>query len=137
MNSYTANSLISNLSKPTGPSILYIILPLIIGCFIDIFFSQIMGSQYCSLNKNTEYSCVIYGIHILQWKRELIRFVIQLVVIIGGFFILQTYMPSYIPPFYTSLNGSIGLIMFLLIQTDFFIDFRRLCNGLVFALKHN
>ena len=137
MNSYSANSLISNFTKPANHSILYIILPLVIGCFIDIFFSQIIGSQYCSLTKNVEYSCVIYGVHILQWKRELIRFVVQLALIIGGFFLLQSYAPTYVSPFYTSINGSIGLIMFLLVQTDFFIDFRRLCNGLVFSLKHN
>ena len=128
--------LVSSGEKTSSVSLLYVILPLILGISLDILFTQIIGSQYCILNK-TEYTCTIHGIHITQWQREAIRFLLQLGLIMSVILILQNVYPSSVIPLYTSLNGVIGLLLMFISQTDLFSDFRRLCNGLVFSLKHN
>lgn len=136
MNSYSVNSIINDTQKTNSNNILYIIIPLILGISIDILFSQIMGSQYCSLNK-TEYICLIHGIQIQQWQRELLRFVLQVSLIMCAFVFLQQFTYSTISPMYTTLFGNIGLIFLFMVQGDLFSDFRRFCNGLVFSIKHN
>jgi hypothetical protein len=136
MNSYTTNSFITDSTKSNSPSLLYIILPLILGISIDIFFTQIMGTQFCSLNK-TEYTCNIHGIKLPQWQREAVRFIMQLGLIMSMFILLQKFSMTTIIPLYSSLFGVIGLLLLFIVQVDLFSDFRRLCNGFVFSLKHN
>ena len=136
MNSYSVNSILNDTQITNSNNILYIIIPLIIGISIDILFSQIMGSQYCSLNK-TEYICSLHGIRIQQWQRELMRFVLQLSLIMCAFIFLQHFTYSTISPMYSTLFGNIGLILLFMVQGDLFSDFRRFWNGLVFSIKHN
>jgi hypothetical protein len=136
MNSYSVNALLSQHNKTQSVSILYVFFPLFFGIIVDILFTQVMGSQFCSLNK-TEYKCIIHGIHVTQWQREIVRFVAQLGLIMSAILFVQYFSPSLVYPLYTSLFGIIGLILCFIVQTDLFIDFRRFFNGIVFSLKHN
>jgi len=137
MNSYTANAFISNVSKSSSsPSILYVFIPMIFGIAIDIIFTQVMGSQFCVLNK-TEYTCNIHGFKCEQWHREAVRFILQLGLIMCLLIVFQIYNNSLLYPMYNSLFGVIGLILMFIVQVDLFSDFRRLCNGFVFSIKHN
>lgn len=137
MNSYTATAFISNVSKSSSaPSILYVFVPMIFGIAVDILFTQVMGSQFCTLNK-TEYTCNIHGFKCEQWQREAVRFILQLGLIMCLLILFQTYNNSLVFPMYNSLFGVIGLILMFIVQVDLFSDFRRLCNGLVFSIKHN
>jgi hypothetical protein len=136
MNSYTVHSLISEGHKTQAPTLLYVIIPLVFGVCIDILFTQIMGSQFCSYDDN-EYKCNIHGIRTKQWQRETVRCILQFGLIMCALLLIQNTSPLLIIPIYTSLVGVTGIILLFLVQTDLFIDFRRLCNGLVFALKHN
>lgn len=137
MNSYTANAFISNVSKSSSsPSILYVFIPMIFGIAVDILFTQVMGSQFCALNK-TEYTCNIHGFKCEQWQREAVRFILQLGLIMCLLIVFQIYNNSLLYPMYNSLFGVIGLILMFIVQVDLFSDFRRLCNGFVFSIKHN
>jgi hypothetical protein len=136
MNSYSVNSMILDTQKQPYNNLLYIIIPLFFGIIIDILFSQIMGTQYCSLNK-TEYTCLIHGIRIEQWQREVVRFILQLSLILCALLLLHKFAGSTINHMYLSLFGNIGLILLFIVQVDLFSDFRRFCNGLVFSIKHN
>ena len=136
MNSYTTNSLISDAGKSSSPSFLYVIIPYLIGITIDIIFTQIMGSQYCSFDK-MQYTCNIHGIHSKQWQREVVRFVLQFGLIMSLLLILQKFSPLTAVPLYTTLFGVIGLVLLFMGQEDLLTDFRRLCNGFVFLIKHN
>ena len=136
MNSYTTNSFIADNGKSHYPSFLYVILPFVFGISLDIIFTQVMGTQFCSLDK-TEYTCNIHGVHVKQWQREAFRFFIQLSLIMCVLLLIQRLSHSTIFPLYNSLFGVIGLILMFVVQVDLFSDFRRLCNGFVFSLKHN
>jgi len=136
MNGYIVNSIISNSQNSGEISILYIIVPVILGVVIDLFFSQNIGSQFCTLNK-TEYICVIHGFHIQQWQREAVRFIFQLGLIMCAFMLLHKINSALITPIFSSLFGLSGLIMFFIVQPDLFSDFRRFFNGLIFSIKHN
>jgi len=135
MNIYTTNSLFDGF-KSSSVSVLYAILPLFIGAIIDITFTQHLGTQFC-LIKETDYVCTIHGIEIKQWQRELGRLILQLGLIMCAFVLLQNYNSALMTPMYTSLFGSIGLVLFFASQQDVFSDFRRLCNGIVFRAKYN
>jgi hypothetical protein len=136
MNSYSANSLFNEGNKTSSVSLLYVVIPLFIGATIDILFTQTLGTQFCSLNK-TEYICNIYGLEIKQWQRETVRLVTQFGLIMCCIILLQNYNNKILHPLYSTLLGISGLIMFFISQQDFFSDFRRLCNGIVFTVKHN
>jgi len=136
MNSYTTNSFIADNGKSQSPSFLYIILPFVFGIILDVVFTQVMGSQFCSFDK-TEYTCNIHGVHVQQWQREAVRFFIQLSLIMCVLLLIQRLSPSTVIPLYNSLFGVIGLILMFVIQVDLFSDFRRLCNGFVFSIKYN
>lgn len=136
MNSYTTNSLINDNGKSHSPSFLYIILPFIFGVTIDIIFTQLMGTQFCSFDK-TEYTCSIHGVQVEQWQREAVRSILQLSLIMCVLLLIQRFSHSTVFPLYNSLFGIIGLILMFVAQVDLFSDFRRLCNGFVFSLKHN
>ena len=130
------NSMIMNSQKTTSTSILYIIIPLLLGVIIDILFSQIMGSQYCSLNK-FEYVCSMHGFHMQQWQREVLRVSLQFGLILCAYILIENLNYSLIVPIYSSIFGLTGLILFFVVQSDLFSDFRRFFNGLVFSIKHN
>jgi hypothetical protein len=136
MNSYTTNSFIADNGKSHSTSFLYIILPFLFGISIDIIFTQVMGTQFCSFDK-TEYTCSMYGVSIEQWQREAMRFTLQLGLIMCVLLLIQRFSHSTVFPLYNSLFGVIGLIFMFVAQVDLFSDFRRLCNGFVFSLKHN
>jgi hypothetical protein len=136
MNSYTTNSFIADNGKSHSPSFLYIIIPFVFGIAVDILFTQHLGTQFCSFDK-TEYSCSIHGISIEQWQREAMRFILQLSLIMCVLLSIQRFSHTTVFPLYNSLFGIIGLILMFVAQVDLFSDFRRLCNGLVFSLKHN
>lgn len=136
MNSYTTNSLMNDNGKSHSTSFLYIILPFVFGVTIDIIFSQLMGTQFCSFDK-TEYTCSIHGVQVEQWQREAVRFILQLSLIMCVLLLIQRFSHSTVFPLYNSLFGIIGLILMFVAQVDLFSDFRRLCNGFVFSLKHN
>jgi hypothetical protein len=116
-------------------SIFLIIVPLVAGGAIDLAFTQVMGSQYCSFNK-TAYTCVINQIHIQEWVRALVRIILQLSLILCAFILLERNRFSIMNSMYTSLFGIIGLNLFFEVQPDLFSDFRRFFNGLVFSLKY-
>lgn len=136
MNSYTTNLLIADGGKSSSPSFLYLIIPYLLGITIDIIFSQIMGSQYCSFDK-MQYTCNIHGVHAQQWQREVVRFILQFGLIMSLLLILQKFSPLTAVPLYTTLFGVIGLVLLFIGQEDLLTDFRRLCNGVVFLIKHN
>jgi hypothetical protein len=135
MNSYSAGALFLENGK-TQPSLLYVFIPLLIGSFIDIFFTQIMGIQFCLLN-NGEYTCKINDIQMPQWVRISVRCSLQLGLIMCTFLFLTNSFYSIVKPFNTSLFGLTGLIIFWFSQPDLFTDFRRLFNGSIFAIKYN
>lgn len=135
MNGHIINSTILE-SQINYSSIFLIIVPLVAGGVIDIAFTQIMGSQYCSFNK-TAYSCVINQIQIQEWVRALARIILQLGLILTVFVLLERNSFSIMNSMYTSLFGILGLNLFFTVQPDLFSDFRRFFNGLVFSLKHN
>ena len=136
MNGFIVNSIITESQKNVETSLLYIIIPVIIGVTIDLIFSQNMGTQFCSLNK-TEYICVIYGIQLQQWLRELLRFIFQFGLILCALILLHKFNHSLMAHMCSSFVGLIGLILFFIVQPDLFSDFRRFFNGLVFSIKHN
>jgi hypothetical protein len=135
MNSYSTNSFFNEGFKTSSVSLLYVIIPLFIGTAIDILFTQILGLQFCSLNK-TEYVCNIHGLEIKQWQREAVRLFVQFGLIMCAFILLQNYNSKITTPLYSSLLGVTGLVLFFITQQDLFSDFRRLCNGIVFTVKH-
>lgn len=133
MNTY---SLITDTGKSSSVSFLYIIVPFIVAICVDIFFTQVMGSQYCYFN-NIEYHCNIHGINAKQWQRETVRSILQFSLIMSLLLLIQKFSPNIVNPLYTSLFGIIGLILLFIGQADLLTDFRRLCNGIVFSIKHN
>ena len=135
MNGYMLNSTIMESQKINYLSIFLIIVPLVAGGAIDLAFTQLMGSQYCSFNK-TAYTCVINQIQIQEWVRALLRIILQLGLILLGFILLERNSFSIMNSMYTSLFGIIGLNLFFTVQPDLFSDFRRFFNGLVFSLKY-
>jgi len=135
MNSYSTGGAFLDTGKPQT-TLLYVFIPLLLGAFIDICFTQIMGTQFCSLNEGI-YSCSIHGVKVPQWEREIVRCALQFGLIMCAFLFLMNYYLSVVIPLHTSLFGGIGLVLFWLSQPDLFSDFRRLCNGAVFAIKHN
>ena len=134
MNGHIINSTIMD-SQINYSSIFLIIVPLVAGGTIDLMFTQIMGSQYCSFNK-TAYTCVINQIHIQEWVRALLRIILQLGLMLSIFVLLERNSFSIMNSMYTSLFGIIGLNLFFTVQPDLFSDFRRFFNGLVFSLKY-
>ena len=116
--------------------LLYTFLPLLIGAFIDVIFTQIMGAQFCSLNSYNNYICNIHGVKFPQWEREFIRTFLQFGLIMCALIYLLNYNSSLLTLLQTSLFGLSGLVLFWLAQPDLFSDFRRLCNGLVFTVKY-
>jgi len=133
MNSYT----VSSLTATSEPSfylliILFIVLPLIIGSAIDIGFTQVAGSQYCSY-KDGETRCTIMNSDVPAQARELGRFVLQLTVVIS--LVLWFASTAYASQLRTPIGG-IGLTLFMLTQSDLREDFRRFMNGLLFAIKN-
>lgn len=136
MNSYTTNSFIADNGKSQSPSFLYVIIPFVFGVVLDVIFTQVMGTQFCSFDKS-EYTCNIHGVQVKQWQREAVRFFIQLSLIMCVLLLIQRLSHSTIFPLYNSLFGVIGLILMFVAQVDLFSDFRRLCNGFVFSIKHN
>ena len=138
MNSYSVASMFSNGSGNSGNSwaLLYTFVPLLIGAVIDVLFTQLMGSQFCSLNSNSEYVCSIRGVKFPQWEREFIRTFLQFGLIMCAIIYLLNNNAGLVTPLQTSLFGLSGVILFWLAQPDLFSDFRRLCNGLVFTVKY-
>lgn len=138
MNSYSVGSMFSNSSGSSGSSwaLLYTFVPLLIGAVIDVLFTQLMGSQFCSLNSNSEYVCSIRGVKFPQWEREFIRTFLQFGLIMCAIIYLLNNNAGLVTPLQTSLFGLSGVILFWLAQPDLFSDFRRLCNGLVFTVKY-
>lgn len=135
MNSYSINSMF-NAGSINQMGLLYTLLPLLIGAFIDVTFTQIMGSQFCSLNSYNDYTCNIHGVKFPQWEREFIRTFLQFGLIMCALIYLLNYNSSLLTLLQTSLFGLSGLVLFWLAQPDLFTDFRRLCNGLVFTVKY-
>ena len=135
MNSYSINSMF-NAGSINQMGLLYTLLPLLIGAFIDVTFTQIMGSQFCSLNSYNDYTCNIRGVMFPQWEREFIRTFLQFGLIMCALIYLLNYNSSLLTLLQTSLFGLSGLVLFWLAQPDLFTDFRRLCNGLVFTVKY-
>lgn len=138
MNSYSVGSMFSNSSGSSGNQValLYTFVPLLIGAVIDVLFTQLMGSQFCSLNSNSEYICSIRGVKFPQWEREFIRTFLQFGLIMCSIIYLLNNNAGLVTPLQTSLFGLSGVILFWLAQPDLFSDFRRLCNGLVFTVKY-
>lgn len=138
MNSYSVGSMFSNGSGNSGNQValLYTFVPLLIGAVIDVLFTQLMGSQFCSLNSNSEYVCSIRGVKFPQWEREFIRTFLQFSLIMCAIIYLLNNNAGLVTPLQTSLFGLSGVILFWLAQPDLFSDFRRLCNGLVFTVKY-
>lgn len=138
MNSYSVGSMFSNGSGSSASSwaLLYTFVPLLIGAVIDVLFTQLMGSQFCSLNSNSEYVCSIRGVKFPQWEREFIRTFLQFGLIMCAIIYLLNNNAGLVTPLQTSLFGLSGVILFWLAQPDLFSDFRRLCNGLVFTVKY-
>ena len=115
MNSYSTNSFFNEGFKTSSVSLLYVIIPLFIGTAIDILFTQILGLQFCSLNK-TEYVCNIHGLEIKQWQREAVRLFVQFGLIMCAFILLQNYNSKITTPLYSSLLGVTGLVLFFITQ---------------------
>ena len=136
MNAYT----VSNFTPVNEPSIYMIIAvlvlaPLLVGSVIDITFTQIAGSQYCSYRDGST-RCTILNYDLSALARELYRFILQLAVVICviiGF--------TKMAPVYTAMLGKtplslLGFVLFAATQADLMEDFRRLLNGLLFLIKH-
>jgi len=140
MNSYSAS-----LSASTGATeqslvsvfLIFIILPVLIGSAIDIGLTQAIGPQYCSF-KDTEHKCVIIGTNkeIPAIGRELGRTIIQIILLVILVFALQKVAPTYCRHLHNTLAGVVGVVAFMLTQSDLFEDFRRFNNSLIFKLKH-
>ena len=126
-----------NASSPSQIGLLYTFVPLLVGAIIDVLFTQMMGSQYCSVNNNSEYVCSIRGIKFPQWEREIIRTFLQFGLIMCAIIYLLNNNGLLLAPLQSSLFGLSGVALFWLAQPDLFSDFRRLWNSLVFTVKYN
>lgn len=115
--------------------LVYIVLPLLIGPIIDIGFTQLAGSQHCSY-KDGDTKCTIFQAEIHGWLRELLRFTLQLGVVIGLVFAFVAVAPTYAGATGRLPLGIIGASLFVATQSDLMEDFRRLLNGLLFRLKN-
>ena len=115
--------------------LVYIVLPLLIGPIIDIGFTQVAGSQHCSY-KDGDTKCTIFQAEIHGWIRELVRFALQLGVVIGIAFAFTALAPAYAAAMGRGPLGIIGASLFIATQSDLMEDFRRLLNGLLFRLKN-
>ena len=133
MNSYTVTSLTASGEPPFYMLILlFIVAPLLIGSVIDIAFTQLVGSQHCSY-KDGEKRCTILKSDVPALVRESGRFVVQLAIVIC--LVLGLATTSYANQLRTPI-GSLGLILFMLTQSDLMEDFRRFMNGLLFIIKN-
>jgi hypothetical protein len=107
----------------------YFLAPLILGNFIDVGFTKLIGSQHCSFD-GKERVCNIAGSKIPAYGREALRSLLQLLAI----FLTLKYFSTQ---FKNTLFPIFGLGIFIYSQTDLFEDFRRLINSLLFIIKHN
>ena len=106
-------------------------LPLIIGSFIDVSFTQLIGSQHCSFTE-TEFVCTIAGTTMPAWIRELVRFLIQIVVLSLLFLFIKPYIHGDL-----TFIGVIGCGGFMMTQSGLFEDFRRFINSIIFLAKYH
>ena len=107
----------------------YFLMPLVVGNFLDVGFTKLVGSQNCSFD-GKERICTIAGSKIPAYAREALRSLLQLLVI---FLVLRAFS-AY---FKNTLYPIFGLGIFLYSQTDLFEDFRRLINSFLFMIKYN
>ena len=133
MNSYTVANLAASLTPPFYMLVLvFIAAPLIVGSVIDIAFTQLVGSQHCSY-KDGETRCTILKSEVPTLVRESGRFVAQLTIVIA--LLLWFASTSYAGQLRTPI-GVLGLILFMITQSDLMEDFRRFMNGLLFIIKN-
>lgn len=107
---------------------LYILAPMVVGTLLDIYINKYIGPQHCSFDEG-EKNCTINSISFKTWQRELLRFLIQIVIGFGVFILLQKFISKQI---YLDLS----LILFFLCQTYLFDDFRRLIANILFDLTY-
>jgi len=136
MNAYT----VSNFGMVAEPSfymllVVFIIAPLIVGSVIDIAATQVAGSQYCSF-KDGETRCTILKSDVPSAVRESGRFVVQLSLIIAVVVGFSKVLPVYSGLLTKTPLGVLGTALFIATQSDLMEDFRRLLNGLLFAIKN-
>ena len=134
MNAYT----VSNLTTVNEPPIyllivVFIILPLLVGSIIDITFTQLAGSQYCSF-KDGETRCTIMKSDVPSSVREGGRFILQLLIIIAA--VVGFSRVPYTGLMAKSPIGLMGMSLFIATQYDLMGDFRRLLNSLLFTIKN-
>jgi hypothetical protein len=115
--------------------LLFIVLPLLVGPVIDIGFTQVIGTQHCSY-KDGDTKCTIFHIELHGWLRELLRFTLQLGLVLGLVFAFGAVSPGYANMMGRSPLGLVGAALFVATQSDLMEDFRRLLNGLLFRLKN-
>ena len=113
----------------------FIIAPIIVGSIIDIAATQIAGSQHCSF-KDGETRCTILKSDVPAAVRESGRFVVQLSLIIAVVVGFGKLLPVYSGLLTKTPLGMLGLALFIATQSDLMGDFRRLLNGLLFAIKN-
>ena len=105
--------------------------PLFVGSLIDISVTKFLGSQHCSMSKEGVNSCNLGGTSIPGLHREFIRVCIQLGILL---FLIYSYTSS---PMFTKEHISIlGSAAFLIAQSDFFEDFRRMINSILFKINY-
>ena len=136
MNAYT----VSNFGVVAEPSfhmllLVLIIAPLIVGSVIDIAATQVAGSQHCSF-KDGETRCTILKSDVPSAVREAGRFIVQLSLIIAVVVGFGKMLPVYFTLLTKTPLGMLGLSLFVATQSDLMEDFRRLLNGLLFAIKN-
>lgn len=136
MNAYT----VSNFGVVAEPSfymllVAFIIAPLIVGSVIDIAATQVAGSQHCSF-KDGETRCTILKSDVPSAVRESGRFVVQLSLIIAVVVGFCKVFPVYSGLLTKTPLGVLGASLFIATQSDLMEDFRRLLNGLLFAIKN-
>jgi hypothetical protein len=107
----------------------YFVIPLVLGNFLDVGFTKLIGSQNCSFD-GKERVCNIAGSKIPAYGREALRSLLQLLVVFLILRAFSTYFKNTLYPIF-------GLGIFLYSQTDLFEDFRRLINSFLFMIKHN
>jgi hypothetical protein len=139
MNAYSSGNFTT--VNPTEPSLYIVIgscllLPLLAGSLLDTSTTQLVGVQNCSF-KDGETKCVLFKQTVSGWIRELGRCLFQIAHVVIAVVLLQAYAPVYAKSLLVNHYGILGLAGFLVTQSDFFEDFRRLLNSLIFKIKHN
>ena len=108
------------------------VIPLVAGNVVDIVVTKFLGSQHCSVNKEGNSTCNLGGKSVAAIFRELIRVVVQLIILL---FLIYSVTSS--PIFSKEHISILGSAAFLISQSDFFEDFRRLINSIMFKINYS